>query len=57
VNHIQAGIFVSTTMLIVVLVLTGLAHFVGGTWAGIILTATVVVGVAAAVLDYLTEER
>jgi len=56
-NHIQAGIFVGATMLTIILVITGLAHFVGGSMAGIILTATVVVGVAAAVLDYLTEER
>ena len=56
-KHIQAGTLIGGVMLLVILVVTGLAHFVGGVAAGVILTATVVVGIAAAVIDYLTEER
>ena len=56
-KHIEAGVTVGAAMLIIVLIVSGLAHFVGGTWAGIILTAVVVVGIGAAVIDYITEEE
>lgn len=56
-KHVEAGIIVGAAVLAIILVVTGLNHFVGSTWAGIILTATVVVTIAAAVIDYLTEER
>lgn len=57
-KHVQAGVVVGGATLLTVLALTGLAHFVGGwSYAGIIIVAAVVVGIAAAVIDYLTEER
>jgi len=56
-KHIEAGVTMAAGFFLFVLAVTGLAHFVGGVWAGIILTATVVVGIAIAVVDYITEER
>ena len=56
-KHIEAGVTLMVVAFVVVFAVTGLAHFVGGSMAGIIITAVVVIGIAGAVIDYLTEER
>jgi hypothetical protein len=55
--HIQAGIVVAAIWLAIIFISVALVHFVGAAGAGIILITTLVVGVGAVVVDYMTEEE
>ena len=56
-KHVEAGFIMGVAFLFAMLMFVGLIHFVGWGAAGIIILAAVIVGIGAAVIDYLTEER
>ena len=56
-KHIEAGLFIALIWLGIILIAVAMFHFVGAAGTAIILTTTLVVGVSAAVIDYITEER
>lgn len=55
--HVRAGLIIGGSFFLFALAAAGLIHFVGLGMAGIIFLTAVVIGTAAAVIDYLTDEE